>query len=155
MAEILAIFAIALLWSALSGEITIATLVVGSVIGLVLLTVVERGRTNSFPGRLVAFVRYLVRFLGELVVANVLIARLALQARPRFHQHVIAVPLRLRSDVAINLLAATITLLPGTVAMGVSADRKTLYAHAIASADPDDARASVQRMETLIMGFMS
>ncbi|MFO7544679.1 MAG: Na+/H+ antiporter subunit E [Trueperaceae bacterium] len=155
MAEVLAIFAIALLWSALSGELTIATLVVGSAIGLVLLSVVERGRSNGFPGRLVALVRYLIRFAGELVVANVLIARLALQPRPRFHQHVIAVPLRLRSDVGINLLAATITLLPGTVAMGVSADRKTLYAHAIASADPDHARASVLRMEKLIMGFLS
>jgi multicomponent Na+:H+ antiporter subunit E len=155
MAEVLAIFAIALLWSALSGELTIATLVVGALIGLVLLSVVERGRKDSFSGRLVAFVRYLVRFAAELVIANVLIARLALEPRPRFHQHVIAVPLRLRSEVGINLLAATITLLPGTVAMGVSADRKTLYAHAIASADPDHARAGVLRMETLIMGFLS
>jgi multicomponent Na+:H+ antiporter subunit E len=155
VAEVLAVIAIALLWSALSGELTIGTLVVGSVIGLVLLLAVDRDNRMSFPRRLGAFVRFVVWFFAELVVANLLVARLALHPRPRFHPHVIAVPLRLRSEVAINLLAATITLLPGTVAMGVSEDRRTLYAHAIASADPAGARAGVVRMETLIMGFLS
>ena len=62
-------------------------------------------------------------------------------------------PIRVESDAAIALLSATITLLPGTVAMGISEDRKELYAHAM-GASLDEAKESVTRMETLIMGFM-
>ncbi len=66
-----------------------------------------------------------------------------------------AVPLRVRSDAAISLLSATITLLPGTVALGLSEDRRILYAHAIGEADPQRSRDSVTRIESLILGFMT
>lgn len=155
MAETLAVFAIALLWSLLSGRLTVASLVLGALLALLLLLVVERERERSFPRRLLAFVRFLLRFLGELVVANVVVALLAVRPRPRFHPHVIAVPLRVESDAAIALLSAAITLLPGTVAMGVSEDRSQLYAHAIGEADAQRSRDSVTRIETLILRFMS
>lgn len=100
------------------------------------------------------FLYYLTLFAKELVVANILIAMLALKPSPRFYPHIIAVPLRVRSDAAIALLSGTITLLPGTVAMGVSDDKRTLYAHALGSADIEDARDSVTRMEDAILGFM-
>ncbi len=155
MAETLAVFGIALMWSFLSGRLTVGSLVSGALLGLLLLLVVERARERSFPRRLFAFVRFVLRFLGELVVANVVVALLAVRPRPRFHPHIIAVPLRLQSDAAISLLSAAITLLPGTVAMGVSDDRALLYAHAIGEADPQRSRDSVTRIETLILRFMS
>ena len=51
-------------------------------------------------------------------------------------------------------MSATITLLPGTVAMGVSSDRKLLYAHAINTLTLEQARASITGMETHILRFM-
>lgn len=155
MAEILALFGIALLWSLLVGSLDLLNLVVGALLGLLLLSLVQRENARSFPRRVAAFTRFAVRFLGELVLANAVVALLALRPRPRFHPHVIAVPLRVTSDGAISLLAATITLLPGTVAMGVSEDRRLLYAHAIGEADPARSRASVTRIEDLILGFMT
>ncbi|UCH25894.1 MAG: Na+/H+ antiporter subunit E [Trueperaceae bacterium] len=155
MGELLGVVSLALLWSFLAGGLSFFNLVVGLLIGMLLLSVVARGRYRSFLQRLLGFLRFFVRFLGELVVANVIIARLAFTPVPRFHPHVIAFPLRVRSEAAITLLSATITLLPGTVAMGVSSDRRTLYAHAIGEADVERSRESVRRIEELILGFMS
>ena len=153
MSQIFILFLLALLWPILVGELTAFNLLVGGVLAVLLLSVLRSGGV-SFARRLGAFIRYLGAFFWELLLANVLIALLALRRRPVFYPHVVAVPLRLRSDAAISLLSATITLLPGTVAMGVSADRKLLYAHAINLKDVAAARESVTKMETRILGFM-
>jgi multicomponent Na+:H+ antiporter subunit E len=155
MGSLLAVLGMALLWSFLMGQLTALNLVVGALLGVLLLSVVERERERSFPRRLAALARFTVSFLWELVTTNVMVALLAVRPRPRYHPHIIAVPLRLQSDAAISLLSAAITLLPGTVAMGVSDDRGWLYAHAILQADPERSRASVLRIERLILGFMS
>ena len=155
MLDLLAVAAVALLWSFLNGAATPANLLVGALLGLLLLSVIERGEQRSFVRRLAAVVRFVVRFGYELVVSNVAVALLAFHPRPRLHPHIVAVELRLESDAALSLLAAAITLLPGTVAMGFSPDRRRLYAHAIAAADPEDARAGVRRIETMILGFMT
>lgn len=154
MLDILAILGFALVWSLFFGQLSVYNLVVGALLGLFLLSIVQRDLERSFPKRLGAVVFFGYRFLIELIVASVVIARLALARRPTFHPHVIAVPLRLQSDAAIALLAATITLLPGTVAMGVSPDKSILYAHALGEAELSKARDGVTRIETLILGFM-
>lgn len=154
MVYLLAIGVVAILWSVLAGELTIANLAIGGLLGLLLLSVIDRGEEHSFTRRLGSVLRFFVRFLFELFAANVTIALLAVRPSPRFHPHVIAVELRLQSDAALSLLSATITLLPGTVAMGFSPDRKFLYAHAM-GAEPEVARRGVRRIEELILGFMT
>ncbi len=154
MTEILAVISLAFLWGFLASDFSYFNLTVGALLGLLLLGIVQRDE-RSFTRRLWAFLRYLLLFARELMVANVVIAMLALKPRPRFYPHIIAVPLTIKTDAAIALLSATITLLPGTVAIGVSEDKLKLYAHAIGSADILAARESVLRMERLILGFMS
>ena len=153
MRQVFVLLLFALLWPILVVELTAYNLLVGAALALLLLSAVSSG-SGSFARRLWAFLHYLVVFLWELLTANVLIALLALRRRPELYPHLIAVPLRLTSDAGISLLAATITLLPGTVAMGVSADRKILYAHAINIRDAPQARESVTQMETRILGFI-
>ena len=156
MNDILAVVLITLLWVFIIGTGTVESapfnLLVGIILGLLLISLVSSNE-RSFPRKLVAFGRYVLSFIKELVVANLIIAKLTLQPKSAFNTNVIAVPIRLESDAAISLLSATITLLPGTVAMGVSNDRKQLYAHAM-GASLEEAKESVTRMETLIMGFM-
>jgi len=153
--EVIAVVVLALLWAFLAGNLSLYNLLLGGLLGLLLLTLVQGERERSLPRRVAGFSTFLVRFLAELMVSNIVVALLALRPKPRFHPHIIAVPLRLESDAAISLLSATITLLPGTVAMGVSEDGRTLYAHAINEADPERSRDSVTRIEDLILGFMS
>ena len=154
MIELLAIIVAGFVWAFLAGELTTFNLLVGIVLGILLSALIGRRREHSLPRRLVAFVVFLVAFVKELVVANIVISLLALRPRPRFYPHIIAVPLTLRSDQAITLLSLVITLLPGTVAMGVSEDKSELYAHAITDPDVARARENVLRMERLIEGFL-
>jgi multicomponent Na+:H+ antiporter subunit E len=152
--DLVAIAGVALLWSFLNGAVSPANLLVGALLGLLLLSVIERGEERSFVRRLAALLRFVLRFLVELLVTNVNLALLAFRPRPRFHPHIVAVELRLETDAALSILSAAITLLPGTVAMGFSSDRRLLYAHTMGVADPETARAGVHRIETLILGFM-
>lgn len=153
MSQVAVLLLFTLLWPLLVGELSAFNLLVGGALTALLLSVLRSGG-RAFTRRSWGFVRYAAAFVGELVVANVVIALLALRPRPRLHPHVIAVPLRLRSNAGIALLGATITLLPGTVAMGVSADRTRLYAHAVNTLTPQAAKESVTRMETHILRFM-
>ena len=66
---------------------------------------------------------------------------------------IVAVPLRVQGDGALTLLAATLTLMPGTVVMGFSADRRTLYAHAIGTPSAQAARAAIVRVEDRLLPF--
>jgi multicomponent Na+:H+ antiporter subunit E len=52
---------------------------------------------------------------------------------------IVAVPLDVRSDAGISLLANLITLTPGTTSLHVSPDRRALYVHVMnVSGDPVD-----------------
>ncbi len=154
MRDIVVIIAFALVWAVFFGQLSFNNLFIGLILGFIILSVLRREAESSFPKRAWGFVRYLGRFFLELLIANVLMARLALLPKPRLHPHVIAVPLEVKSDSAITLLAVTITLLPGTVAMGVSEDRKRLYAHAMGEADLGKLHGSIDRIQRLILGFM-
>lgn len=154
MNDVLAVIVLALLWAFLLGEAGSLNLIVGALLAIAALRLVRPKREGGIAQRSLAFGRFVLSFAKELFMANILIAMLALQRQPKFHPHIIAVPIeKLESDAAIAILSAVITLLPGTVAMGVSADKRLLYAHAIGSADPQEAKDSVTRMEVLIAGF--
>jgi len=154
MVDSLAILAIALLWSLFNGELSLFNLSMGALLGIFLLSIVQRDKKTSFLGRLFAVIWFICLFLVELFSAGIGVAKLALIPSPAFHPHIVAVPLRIRSDGAITLLSATITLLPGTVAMGVSEGKSVLYAHAIGERDIEKSRDSILRIEDLILGFM-
>lgn len=77
------------------------------------------------------WLRLLVYFLKELVLSALKVAWLAVQPQLRLHPAIIAYPLTLVTDAQITVLANMITLTPGTLSVDVSADRKTLFIHAI------------------------
>jgi multicomponent Na+:H+ antiporter subunit E len=83
-------------------------------------------------------------FLWELVRANI---RLALDvATPRFQMTpgILAVPLDVTRESEILLLAMLINLTPGSVALDVSDDRRTMYVHVMYMQNPDAARAEIK-----------
>lgn len=81
------------------------------------------------PGR---WLRYLGRLLWDIVIANLEVARLILRRpvttlRPGF----IAMPLDLEDEFALAVLAATITLTPGTISVEVLPDPPRLLIHCL------------------------
>ena len=78
-----------------------------------------------------AWVRLGGLFFRELVlsVKDVLIA--VLDPRRPLCSAIVAVPLDVKSDAGITLLANMITLTPGTTSLHVSEDKRTLYVHVL------------------------
>ncbi|MFD2998983.1 Na+/H+ antiporter subunit E [Pontibacter toksunensis] len=70
-------------------------------------------------------------FMKELLIANVKIAFDILTPHYYMNPAVIAIPLRVRTNFEIMLLANMITLTPGTLSIDVSKNRKILYVHAL------------------------
>lgn len=73
----------------------------------------------------------LLLFTRELILSALKVAGMVLQPTLRIRPAIIAHPLTVTTDAQITLLANMITLTPGTLSVDVSADRKTLYVHAI------------------------
>jgi multicomponent Na+:H+ antiporter subunit E len=143
---------LAVVWALLAGEADARHFLIGFVLGFGVLALFSRTLgTGGYVRRSGAWLGFLGFFLRELTVANVGVALLALRPRPPLNPLIVGVPLRVSGDTALTLLAAVITLMPGTVALGFSADRRTLYAHAIGTASAQSARDSILRVEKYLL----
>lgn len=83
------------------------------------------------------WLRTLGRLLWDIVIANLEVARLILSRRPvdTLRPGFIAMPLDLENEFAIAVLAATITLTPGTISVEVLPDPPRLLIHCLDVAD--------------------
>lgn len=74
-------------------------------------------------------------FLKELSLSVKEVTLTVLDPKRASNSAIVAVPLDLKSDSGITLLANMITLTPGTVSLHVSEDRSTLYVHVMHVSD--------------------
>lgn len=136
---------LALVWLALTGEITPGNFALGFAAGYGALRV-SRGvlpKTGYF-GKLTQLARFAGFFLWELVKANLRVAYDVLTPRHHMMPAVVAIPLDLETDEEITLLATLMTLTPGTLVLDVSRDRRTLYIHAMYVHDVEKTRAEIK-----------
>jgi multicomponent Na+:H+ antiporter subunit E len=70
-------------------------------------------------------------FLKELTVASLVVAWDVITPRSRVESGVIALPLEVKSDLEITILASLISLTPGTLSLDVSEDKRYLFIHAV------------------------
>jgi multicomponent K+:H+ antiporter subunit E len=94
--------------------------------------------------RPLALLRFIGVVLRDILVANLTVARLILGRPERLRPVFVLVPLALKSDLAISLLANTICLTPGTVSSRLTLDRQHLLVHALDSADPERLVATIK-----------
>ncbi len=62
----------------------------------------------------------------------------------RLQPAIIALPLDVRSDLEITVLAMLITLTPGSLTLDISPDRRTLFVHTLYGSEPDRMRQSMK-----------
>jgi len=96
---------------------------------------------------------YTLIVLYDIVVANIVVARLILFKRnDQLHPAWVAIPLDLRTPEAITVLAATITLTPGTVSADLSDHGHSLLVHCLDAPDPGAVRDEIKdRYERRLM----
>jgi multicomponent K+:H+ antiporter subunit E len=91
-----------------------------------------------------AFAAYCLLVMWDIVVANIHVARIILfYPNARIRSAFIAVPITLTSPEAITMLAATITLTPGTVTADMSSCGRVLLIHSLHAPDPDAIREEI------------
>lgn len=132
-------------WMAMT-ELSGTNLFIGFVLGYFVLWVSPgvAQRTRYFH-RVGQGLRFLGFFLRELAVATARIAYDVLTPTPYMKPAVIGIPLDVETDMEIALLAIVVTLTPGSLALDVSSDRKTLYVHAMYVTDPEALRRDIKR----------
>lgn len=142
---LLANILLALAWAALTGHFTLLNLTLGFAIGYVILYLATRtvGPTGYF-GQVRDVIGFTFFFMWELLQANIRVAYYVMAPIDRMRPGIAAVPLDLRSDAAITVLANVITLTPGTLSLDVSTDRRVLYVHAIWIEDVSSFRRAVK-----------
>lgn len=111
------------------------------VLGLLLGWAIPRFTLAFWPERLHirapgTLLRFAGVFLYDVLVANIAVARLILAGPDRLRPAFVVVPLALKNDFAISLLANCICLTPGTVSASLAPDRTHLVVHALDAEDP-------------------
>jgi multicomponent K+:H+ antiporter subunit E len=121
-----------IVWLLLNNTLAPGQIVLGALLALLipLLCAPLRTRQPRVRRPLLAL-GYLLRLMGDIVVANVEVARLVLGPLQRLQPAFVALPLEIEGELPITLLASTISLTPGTVSAELSCDRKWLYIHAL------------------------
>ena len=107
--------------------------------------------------RLFALVRYwCVTFIGELVKANVNMAKICFGGCKAINPGIVKVPTGMKSDYGLAAVSNSITLTPGTITMETAEDadgQNWLYVHWIDVAETDPEKAGEAIKGTLEKGL--
>ncbi|ODT66572.1 MAG: cation:proton antiporter [Pelagibacterium sp. SCN 63-23] len=134
MTPLFLVIILALVWAGITGNFSGLNLLFGGAVGTVAVLLL---RDSLASPRVLRRLRRILAlaglFLYELMASAVRVALVVI--RPDLKQVVrpaiVAVPLSVKSDAEITLLANMITLTPGTLSIDVSPDRSVLYVHAL------------------------
>lgn len=134
-----------ILWLLLVNQLSAGHIVLGALLGWL----IPFATLSFWPEQIrihhpLVLLRFLGVFLVDIVRGSFHVAFLILKGPARLRPTFIEVPLALETDLAISLLANTISLTPGTVSANLSTDKRTLIVHTI---DTGDAAALVAEIK--------
>ena len=134
------------IWLLLVNDLSVGHLLLGTILGWAVPLYTARFWPDQVrvhhPLRLL---RLIAVVLYDIAVANLTVARLILGSPQRMQPVFLIMPLELRSEAAISLLANTVSLTPGTVSAFLSADRRCLIIHTLHTTAPDQLLATIRQ----------
>ncbi|WP_010094144.1 Na+/H+ antiporter subunit E [Ornithinibacillus scapharcae] len=143
--QILVNIIIAFMWMFLSESYTMPSFIAGFIWGLLLVLLLNRFIPGRFYGiRVVKILKLILIFMRELILSNLSILKLVYTPRPEIEPGIFALPLEVKSNWEITLLAHLITLTPGTLSVAVSDNNDILYIHAM---DIDEVDESIKEIK--------
>lgn len=136
---------VAIMWMFLSESYEFSTFFVGYLLGIGLLFILQRFIPDSFYMRRVwKFVKLILLFVRELVLSNIDIVKLVYKPKLDIQPGIFTLPIDVRSNFEITLLANLITLTPGTLSIAVSDDHTKIYIHAMDIPDVEQSIADIK-----------
>ncbi|WP_395137706.1 Na+/H+ antiporter subunit E [Schlegelella aquatica] len=144
---------LAAVWLLLQQSVHVSQLLAAALFGLVVPGLVHRFLGPSVRvRRLDRALQFGALVLWDIVVSNVVVARLVLSPGSNPHPAWVRVPLRLQHPAAMTLLASVITMTPGTVSCVVDEHRREILVHALDCLDAEAlARQIADRYERLLL----
>jgi multicomponent Na+:H+ antiporter subunit E len=138
--------ALALAWCALAGRLTLDDLLAGYAIGYGLLGwLVPSPSAHAYVRRLPRVLGFLAVYAYEVIVSSLRIAWEVVTPAPRRRPGIILVPLDVKTDTEIALLANLVTFTPGTVTLDISDDRSRMVVHDMFIKVPEASRFFIKR----------
>ncbi|GGD04188.1 Na+/H+ antiporter subunit E [Pontibacillus salipaludis] len=123
---------IAIMWTFLQESYTFGSFFSGYLFGILLLFTLQRFIPDEFyMKRFLKIVSLILLFIKELLLSNVTILKWVYKPKLDMEPGIFAVPVDLKSNWEITLLANLITLTPGTLSIAISNDHSYIYVHAM------------------------
>jgi multicomponent Na+:H+ antiporter subunit E len=150
-------------WLLLTGSLSPADLLWGVLLSLLTARLTYRFAGITVPDwivqprRLTALGALIVEFVRQLVVQNVTLSLRVFHPRLPIRPGIVAIPTRMRGDVALTLLGSLTTLTPDTVTIDIDERRHMIYVHWIdvRSTDPAEVyRLISERLEQKIDAWL-
>jgi multicomponent K+:H+ antiporter subunit E len=134
------------LWVALAGSYEPGTVVMATIVGLAVPQL-----TSPFwpdPPRLrrpVAGLLLFIRVMGDIILANIEVARQVLGPIGKLKPAFIEVPLAVEDTLVATMLGSIVSLTPGTVSIEIDTERRVLLVHAL---HVEDREATIQNIKS-------
>ena len=123
---------LAAVWMFLQGELRAVNFVVGFLLGYAIIGLSQKVLgSHRYALKVIQVARFLAFVAWEIFTASLKLAWMILHPRLPLRPGIVAVPLKVSTDLEIVTLANLISLSPGTLALDVSDDRSTLYVHTV------------------------
>lgn len=146
-----------LVWLELWGDLSWANLFSGMLVAGFVVWLWSPKQRLGLNVRPVALARFIGFFIASLVKASVEVAREVVRLDPQLRSAVVAVPIRSQSRGMIAVVAAAVSLTPGTLVIETALDGldTTLFIHVFDLQDRDALVASVRRLEDLAIAALA
>lgn len=135
---------LAISWVVLTGRWSLADFLLGVLLAYGVLWLTHPHGAGTYFRRVPRVLRAFIVFIWEIVLANLRVTYHVFAPLKRMRPGIVAVPLDVRSDLGITMLANVITLTPGTLSLDVATDRQTLYVHGMRVTTPEKFREEIK-----------
>lgn len=134
------------IWLLLVNTPSVAHLLLGAFLGWGI-ALLCRGFMVDLPRlkRPLLLLRYVLMVLWDILRANISVAKLVLGRIEKLQPAFVEVPIDIENEFILSVLACILSLTPGTVSSGLSADHKTLLLHVL---DVDDPEALIDQVKS-------
>ncbi|MEZ4707733.1 MAG: Na+/H+ antiporter subunit E [Caldilineaceae bacterium] len=136
----------ALIWASFM-QAGLLDFIVGMALGALLLSIFQ----PIYGRRIVRLISFSLYVLWAILISNFRLAWTVIQPTKRMQQRldpgIVAIPLTIRGELEIMVLASVITLTPGTLTVDLayrSDGQAVLYVHNLTVRDPDAFRTEIQ-----------
>ncbi len=137
-------------WMLLWRDVSIGTLIGGTVIAAVVETV-RRGFSRDTNLRVWGLVVFLVRYVGMVVSSNLRVAwEVITPSNEKIREAIVAVPLKTTSIPAALLVANAVSYTPGSLTLELTDHPLVLYVHVLHFTTIEDVHHQVAHLERLV-----